>query len=107
MGSDNSAATPVSEPPSEPAAGSSQNQEDPIAYFTRLNRKVSIAKDQGVYPFEPEISSHDGAWVECEGQRMLMLASYEYLGLLGHEELEIERFRDQGVTGIAKVEDGA
>jgi 8-amino-7-oxononanoate synthase len=64
-----------------------QGDNNPISYFERMNRKVNTAKEQGVYPFEPEISSHDGAWVQCEGQRMLMLASYEYLGLLGHQDL--------------------
>lgn len=86
-------ASPMSrtESPSDVDASQSpasvSNSEDPISYFTRLNRKVNAAKEQGVYPFEPEISSHEGVWVECEGNRMLMLASYEYLGLLGHEEL--------------------
>jgi 8-amino-7-oxononanoate synthase len=60
---------------------------DLIDHYRRLNRKVNTAKEQGHYLFEPEISSHADAWVECEGQRMLMLASYEYLGLLGHEKL--------------------
>jgi 8-amino-7-oxononanoate synthase len=60
---------------------------DPQSHFVRLNRKVNAAKEQGAYPFEPEISSHDGAWVQCQGRPMLMLASYEYLGLLGHDDL--------------------
>ncbi|MGB0597676.1 MAG: aminotransferase class I/II-fold pyridoxal phosphate-dependent enzyme [Rubripirellula sp.] len=71
------------------SAAEEQVEDDPISYFTRLNRKVNLAKEQGVYPFEPEICSHEGVWVECEGKRMLMLASYEYLGLLGHEELNL------------------
>ena len=45
-------------------------------------------KQQGLYFFEPEISEHDGAWVVADGQRMLMLSSYEYLGLLGHPHLQ-------------------
>ncbi|MEO8268440.1 MAG: aminotransferase class I/II-fold pyridoxal phosphate-dependent enzyme [Aureliella sp.] len=64
-----------------------EDEQDPSSHFARLNRKVNTLKQQGIYPFEPEISSHDGAWVQCENRRMLMLASYEYLGLLGHEEL--------------------
>lgn len=60
---------------------------DPLAHFERLNRRVRVARQQGVYFFEPEISAHDGAWVTAEGRRMLMLASYEYLGLLGHPHL--------------------
>lgn len=61
---------------------------DPIAHYERLNRRVRAAKQQGVYFFEPEISAHDGAWVVAEGRRMLMLSSYEYLGLLGHPHLQ-------------------
>lgn len=77
----------------------SHRNQDPVQYFARLNRKVKTAKEQGVYPFEPEISSHDGVWVQCEGKRMLMLASYEYLGLLGHDELNaaaVEAIADYG-----------
>ncbi len=64
------------------------NQPDnPIQHYERLNRRVRALKRQGLYFFEPEISEHDGAWVVAEGQRMLMLSSYEYLGLLGHQHL--------------------
>jgi len=73
--------------PVEPGNDIEEIDYDPISYFVALNRKVNTAKEQGLYPFEPEISSHDGAWVQCEGRRMLMLASYEYLGLLGHDDL--------------------
>jgi 8-amino-7-oxononanoate synthase len=55
--------------------------------YARLNRRVHALKKEGKYFFEPEISHHDGAWVVVDGQRMLMLASYEYLGLLGHPHL--------------------
>ena len=55
--------------------------------FARLNRRVESLQEQGRYFFEPEISAHDGAWVVANGKRMLMLGSYEYLGLLGHPHL--------------------
>lgn len=71
-------------PAEESASG---NKFDPQSHFARLNRKVNALKEQGVYPFEPEIGSHDGVWVQCKGRPMLMLASYEYLGLLGHDDL--------------------
>ncbi len=61
---------------------------DPIQYYERLNRRVRGLKEHGLYFFEPEISAHDGAWVVADGQRMLMLSSYEYLGLLGHPHLQ-------------------
>jgi len=59
-----------------------------LDYFRRRNRLVQSLKDQGLYFFEPVISEHAGAWVVADGQRMLMLGSYEYLGLLGHPRLK-------------------
>jgi 8-amino-7-oxononanoate synthase len=56
--------------------------------YERLNRRVHRLKQEGRYFFEPEISAHDGAWVVADGKRMLMLGSYEYLGLLGHPHLK-------------------
>ncbi len=56
--------------------------------YERLNRRVNRLKQEGRYFFEPEISAHDGAWVVVDGKRMLMLGSYEYLGLLGHPHLK-------------------
>ena len=91
-------AAPVasSEPAPQAAVDAPRPDADPIESYRRLNRKVNEAKAGGYYLFEPEISSHDGAWVECEGGRMLMLASYEYLGLLGDERLD--QAATQGVS---------
>jgi len=61
---------------------------DPIDHFRRLNRRVNAIKEQGLYFFEPVITSHDGVWVDVDGRRMLMLSSYGYLGLLGHSRLK-------------------
>ena len=69
-------------------ASESNASSDPIQHYERLNRRVRTLKQQGLYFFEPEISEHDGAWVVADGQRMLMLSSYEYLGLLGHPHLQ-------------------
>ena len=55
-----------------------------LEHFERMNGRIRSIKEQGLYFFEPIISEHDGAWVVADGQRMLMLGSYEYLGLLGH-----------------------
>lgn len=69
-----------------------------LDHYRRMNRRVMSLKQQGLYFFEPEISEHDGAWVVADGKRMLMLGSYEYLGLLEHPHLKktamdaIERF---------------
>jgi 8-amino-7-oxononanoate synthase len=59
-----------------------------LQHYELLNRRVKSLKEQGLYFFEQEISEHDGAWVVAGGKRMLMLASYEYLGLLGHPHLK-------------------
>ncbi len=56
--------------------------------YAQLNRRVHRLKEENLYFFEPEISQHDGAWVVVDGQRLLMLSSYEYLGLLGHPHLQ-------------------
>ncbi len=72
--------------------------EDLLEHYRKLNRRVTKLKEENLYFFEPVISEHDDAWVVVEGQRMLMLGSYEYLGLLGHSHLNktsieaIERF---------------
>jgi len=59
-----------------------------LDHYRLLNGRVQSLKDAGTYFFEPVISEHDGAWVVADGQRMLMLSSYEYLGLLGHPHLK-------------------
>ncbi len=61
---------------------------DPLERYRRLNRRVSKLKEDKLYFFESVISEHDGAWVVADGKRMLMLGSYEYLGLLGHSHLK-------------------
>jgi 8-amino-7-oxononanoate synthase len=68
-----------------------------LQHYERLNRRVKSLKEQGLYFFESEVSKHDGAWVVADGKRMLMLASYEYLGLLGHPHLK--------KTAIAAIEE--
>lgn len=75
-----------------PVDSPSVRSQDPIEHYERLNRRVRAIKQQGLYFFESEISEHDGAWVVVEGQRMLMLSSYEYLGLLGHPHLREAMF---------------
>ena len=61
---------------------------DPIDHYRRLNRRVNQLKEADMYFFESVISEHKDAWVVADGRRMLMMASYEYLGLLGHERLK-------------------
>lgn len=61
---------------------------DPIDHYRRLNRRVNQLKEADMYFFESVISEHKDAWVVADGRRMLMMASYEYLGLLGHDRLK-------------------
>lgn len=80
------------------ATGSGHGEADGLlAHYARMNRRVNSLKQRGLYFFEPEISKHDGAWVVAGGQRMLMLGSYEYLGLLGHPHLK--------ATAIAAIDE--
>jgi glycine C-acetyltransferase len=72
-------------PPSPPRE---VERRDPLDHYRRLNRRVTKLKEDGLYFFEPVISEHDDAWVTADGKRMLMLGSYEYLGLLGHSHLK-------------------
>lgn len=52
-----------------------------------LNERARQARARGSYFYESVIEEHSGAWVTVQGQRMLMLASYGYLGLLGHPRI--------------------
>src|SRR4051794_34258586 len=64
---------------------------------------ASCAED--VYPYQVPLESRSGPWVEAEGRRMLMLSSYDYLGLIGDERVEaaaIEAVRTYG-TGTGGV----
>ena len=69
--------------PAEPA-----NSHSLLSRYQLLNRRVATLKEQDLYFFEPMISRHEGAWVVADGKRMLMLASYDYLGLLSHDLLK-------------------
>ncbi|MBP89962.1 MAG: hypothetical protein CMJ64_25180 [Planctomycetaceae bacterium] len=87
------AAAEVASPTVSAAEGTSG---DLLEHYRRLNRRVTQLKEDDLYFFEPVISEHDDAWVVAEGKRMLMLGSYEYLGLLGHSHLK--------ETAIAAIE---
>jgi len=88
------ARTPSTAAPAAPSAsldepiGQAPSKTNPLEYYVRMNRRIVSLKERGLYFFEPVITAHDGAWVEVEGRRMLMLGSYEYLGLLGHPHLK-------------------
>lgn len=54
----------------------------------RLNQRYQEISERGDYFFQPIIEDLDGAWVIIAGRRMLMLASYSYLGLIGHPKID-------------------
>jgi 8-amino-7-oxononanoate synthase len=72
----------------QPEAGRSFDQ-----HITLMTGHLHRAQALGEYYFERTVSAYDGAWVEVDGRRMLMLASYSYLDLLQHP----------AVTGAAKA----
>ncbi len=79
---------PTHHDPVVPESVQQEKSADPLEHYRRLNRRVTKLEEDGHYFFEPVISEHDDAWVTADGDRMLMLASYEYLGLLGHNHLK-------------------
>ena len=64
------------------------------------------ACEAGVYPFQIALESRTGPWVQSEGHRMLMLSSYDYLGLIGDPRINegaVEAVRKYGTaTGGAR-----
>ncbi len=78
-------------PVSSLAAGTvsltAHNRPKLLDHYDLMNQRIKSLKERNLYFFEPEIEAHDGAWVVIGGRRMLMLGSYEYLGLLHHPRL--------------------
>jgi len=71
----------------------------------RLFDLTRRACDAGVYPYQLPLEGRSGPWIEAEGRRMLMLSSYDYLGLIGDERVDaaaIEAVRKYG-TGTGGV----
>ncbi|MDP9171272.1 MAG: aminotransferase class I/II-fold pyridoxal phosphate-dependent enzyme [Acidobacteriota bacterium] len=63
------------------------------------------ACDVGVYPYQLPLEGRSGPWVQAEGRQMLMLSSYDYLGLIGDpriDEAAIAAIRKYG-TGTGGV----
>ena len=52
-----------------------------------MNKRVETIRGQGMYFYLQPIDKLDGPWVETEGRRMLVFASYSYLGLLQHPRI--------------------
>lgn len=63
------------------------------------------ACEAGVYPYQLPLESKSGPWVRAEGRELLMLSSYDYLGLIGDpriDEAAIAAIRKYG-TGTGGV----
>ncbi len=50
--------------------------------------RVAWAKGLDAYYYQQPVSKLEGAWVEVNGQRKLMFATYSYLGLLQHPYIQ-------------------
>ncbi len=73
----------------------------------RLFETTSLACSLDAYPFQAPLSSRTGPVVELDGHQMLMLSSYDYLGLIGDpriDEAAIAAVRKYGTaTGGARL----
>jgi 8-amino-7-oxononanoate synthase len=66
----------------------------------RARRVFDLARracERNVYPYQLPLEGRSGPWVEAEGSKMLMLSSYDYLGLIGDE-----RINNAAVAAIRK-----
>jgi len=71
----------------------------------RLFENTARACKHDAYPFQPALSTRPGPVVEMDGHRMLLLSSYDYLGLIGDpriDEAAIAAVRKYG-TGTGGV----
>ena len=73
----------------------------------RLYENTELACSKDAYPFQAPLSTRSGPMVEMDGHRMLMLSSYDYLGLIGDprvDEAAIAAVRKYGTgTGGARL----
>lgn len=73
----------------------------------RIFENTALACSMDAYPFQAPLSTRSGPVVEMDGHKMLMLSSYDYLGLIGHprvDEAAIAAVRKYGTgTGGARL----
>jgi 8-amino-7-oxononanoate synthase len=71
----------------------------------RIFDTMALACEAGVYPYQIALEGKSGPWVKVEGRELLMLSSYDYLGLIGDrrvDEASVEAVRKYG-TGTGGV----
>ncbi|MGA2181875.1 MAG: aminotransferase class I/II-fold pyridoxal phosphate-dependent enzyme [Bryobacteraceae bacterium] len=71
----------------------------------RVFELMGRACEAGVYPYQLALEGRSGPWVQAEGREMMMLSSYDYLGLIGDPRIDdcaVEAVRKYG-TGTGGV----
>ncbi len=71
----------------------------------RIFEMMGQACEFGVYPYQLALEGRSGPWARAEGRELLMLSSYDYLGLIGDpriDEAAIDAIRKYG-TGTGGV----
>lgn len=67
----------------------------------RIFDLMGRACDAEVYPYQLPLEGRSAPWVEVEGHKLLMLSSYDYLGLIGDpriDEAAIDAIRKYGTS---------
>ncbi len=71
---------------------------------------MNTACEAGLYPYQIAVDSRSGPWAEIEGREVLLLSSYDYLGLIGDPRIDaaaIEAIHKYGTgTGGARLLSG-
>lgn len=71
----------------------------------RVFEMTATACQTDLYPYQMPLQARSGPWVTAEGERLLMLSAYDYLGLIGDPRIDdaaIQAIRHYG-TGTGGV----